>query len=167
MSTIMNQEITIINGSILDSEVKYICHQCNCVTTNSKGLASKIFGKWPCANTYSNRLISGVPSVPGSIDIIKVKNHESNLEQFIINMYGQYYPGTSKYPNNQKDGIKSREQYFRHCLIELSKLHNLESVAFPYGIGCSLAGGHWPTYLSMIKEFANNVDAKIFIYKFM
>lgn len=79
--------LIIVNGSILDSDAKYICHQCNCVTTNSKGLAESIFNKWPWANTYINR---SNPSIVGTIDIMK--NPDNN--QYVVNMYAQYYPGS-------------------------------------------------------------------------
>ena len=36
-------------------------------------------------------------------------------------------------------------------------LPELESVAFPYGIGCGLAGGNWEEYQAMLEEFANMV----------
>ena len=46
-------------------------------------------------------------------------------------MFGQYYPGNPKYPESKIDGIKAREKYFHKCLMEIAKIDNLESLAFP------------------------------------
>jgi hypothetical protein len=34
------------------------------------------------------------------------------------------------------------------------KLLDTDEIAFPYGIGCGLAGGNWKRYEEMIEEFA-------------
>ena len=44
-------------------------------------------------------------------------------------------------------------------------LENLESIGFPYKIGCGAAGGNWNIYFNLLKMFANKVDAKVKIYK--
>jgi hypothetical protein len=54
------------------------------------------------------------------------------------------------------------------CLNKLSlKLEGAsENVAFPYMIGCGLAGGNWKIYLGMITNFADrNPNLNVFIYK--
>ena len=35
---------------------------------------------------------------------------------------------------------------------------NVQTVAIPHRIGCGLAGGHWNTYLELIREFALSCD---------
>jgi hypothetical protein len=43
---------------------------------------------------------------------------------------------------------------------------NIISIAFPYKIGCGLAGGKWEDYESMIYKFAKeNPNIKVKIYK--
>lgn len=43
---------------------------------------------------------------------------------------------------------------------------NIKSVAFPYMIGCGLAGGNWETYLGMITDFQKTyADVSVVIYK--
>jgi O-acetyl-ADP-ribose deacetylase (regulator of RNase III) len=132
-----------IKGNLLNSKTTYIAHQCNCVSTLSSGLAQSIFCKYPYANTYTTK------RTPGTISV-----HRN-----VINMYAQIYPGKSKYPNDTPD---LRIQYFKSCLNEISKLKG-ESIAFPYNIGCGLAGGDWQKYKQLIYEFSKNTTLKVYI----
>lgn len=147
--------IKIIKGDILNSNSQYIIHQCNCVTKNAGGLAKAIFDKYPYANTYISRNNS---STLGSIEI----KGDGKDERFIINMYAQFYPGK---PNYNNDSYENRKQWFYECLLKISKIKNLKSVAIPFGIGCNLAGGNWIDYYKMICDFDKSVNIQIIIYK--
>lgn len=73
-------------------------------------------------------------------------------------MFSQFQPG-------RKDTSSMRLKWFQSCLICVEELSDLKSIAFPYGIGCGAAGGHWPHYLECIKEFASrnpHVDVRIY-----
>lgn len=140
-----------VEADICTAQEQYICHQCNCVSNSYSGLARTIFEKWPQANTYSNRTSTPI----GTISI-----HNIGEDQWIVNMYAQYYPGFA----TVKDSASSRERYFAKCLQELKAL-NPTSVAFPYKIGCGLAGGNWENYYSMIQN-AFDDSTKVVIYKF-
>lgn len=41
-----------------------------------------------------------------------------------------------------------------NCVPFLLRTLNVQTVAIPHRIGCGLAGGHWNTYLELIREFA-------------
>ncbi|MFW5793989.1 MAG: macro domain-containing protein [Bacillota bacterium] len=138
--------IEFIKGNILESNCKYICHQCNCVSKTSAGLASQIFTEFPWADIYKNRENN---STPGTI-IIKGNGLD---KRFVINILGQIYPG-KPYPGN-KDNKESRERYFTFCLKKILKIKDLGSLAFPDHIGCGLAGGDWKKYLFFIKSMDN------------
>jgi O-acetyl-ADP-ribose deacetylase (regulator of RNase III) len=135
-----------IKGNLLNSKTTYIAHQCNCKTNLSSGLAYSIFCKFPHADTYNK---SYIKRIPGTISV-----HNN-----VINMYAQIYPGKSNYPN---DTPELRLQYFKSCLHEISKLQG-ESIAFPYNIGCGLAGGNWQEYKQLISEFSKNTALKVYI----
>ena len=143
--------ITHIKGNLLDATEKYIAHQCNVVSSFASGLAGSIFKKYPYSDIY---LLRNNFDIPGTI-IIKGNGAD---QRYIINMLAQYYPGISRYPDSPKDGIKAREQYFHQCLNEISKIPDLESIAFPFKIGCGLAGGSWNIYLRMIENFAYQIE---------
>lgn len=154
--------IQIIEDSIFNSKEKYLCHQCNCVTQRAAHLSKDVFNHYPYANVYAGR---DVIDTPGSI-IVKGNGKD---QRYIINMFGQYYPGTPKYPLSKTDGLKAREKYFHKCLLEIAKIDNLESLAFPFGIGCGAAGGNWEYYFGTLKNFEKYVNekqgAKVYIYR--
>lgn len=152
--------VIIIHGNLLESKEKYIAHQCNCLTQSSAGIAKNIFDKYPYANTYSSR------TEPDTLASIKILG-DSLENRFVINMFAQYYPGKPKYPESKLDGILARQQYFYQCLLKIAKISDLESIAFPYKIGCNLAGGDWNYYYGVLNNFANHVHDKYHVKTFL
>jgi len=164
--------LKFVNGDLLGSDCTYICHQCNCVTSYGKGLSSAMFSKFPYANIYSERISKNrkdsdffdnlerkEKSVPGHI-IVKGNGKD---ERFVINMLAQYYPGPSKYGN---DSEEKRLRWFQDCLDEMGQLvEENVSFAFPYQIGCGLAGGKWDKYLEMIQKFQKKHKILVSILK--
>src|ERR1700679_1133705 len=114
--------IDIVTGDFFFSKEKYICHQCNCVTSTAAHLAKDVFEKYPYANVYGARQ---EPSKPGEIII----RGDGQSERYVVALLGQYYPGKPKYPHSNLDGTAIREKYFHRALIRLAKIPNLESVA--------------------------------------
>lgn len=153
--------IEIISGNIFDAKEKYICHQTNCVTKRAAHLSKDVFAQYPYADIYTGRLN---PSEPGTIVICG----NGDDQRYVINMLGQYYPGNPKYPDSKLDGIAARKKYFYQCLLRIAKINDIESIAFPWRIGCGAAGGNWDTYLGKIKNFEKYVEpkgVKVVIYK--
>src|SRR5437016_3126543 len=108
--------IHIKQGNLLDATEDYIAHQCNCVSHNAHALAKQLFDRYPYADTYKKRINH---NQPGTIDVFYQQPH-------IINMYAQYYPGTSKYTN---DSSEKRLLWFQQCLEHISHLKNIKTVA--------------------------------------
>jgi|SRR6185369_1222853 hypothetical protein len=154
--------IEIVTGDLFDAKEKYLCHQCNCVTNRAAHLAKDVFARYPYADVYTGRTTH---DKPGTI-IVKGNGQD---QRYVIALLGQYYPGKSKYPNSTLDGILTRQNYFYKCLLRIAQLPNLESVAFPWRIGCGAAGGIWENYLGNITNFANHIEstqgAKVVIYQ--
>lgn len=142
----------MVEGNLLESKTQFIAHQTNCKTRgNGMGLAKHIFEKYPDANTYKNRKI---PSRPGSIDV------SGN----VINMNAQFNPGKAK---NSKMRRK-RIVWFQQCLKKISEIEGIESIAFPFKIGCGLAGGDWKIYKNLIDYFAKrNPHISVEIHRFV
>lgn len=136
----------IIKGSLLEAAEQYIAHQCNCTSVGVAGLAYHIFHMYPKANVEPINREYGKISVHGKV----------------INMYAQYNPGRAT--NSKLDNPEVRQKAFMNCLREIYRLKP-NSVAFPYGIGCGLAGGSWEDYLEMLLllDFNSNID--IVVYK--
>lgn len=170
----------IIIGDLLQSNVDLIVQQSNCLTVRPQGLALKIKEKLGI-DPYSKRKESKINNIaiknhrgtPGTIDVIKrspmiFKN--TIRPTFVCCLYGQYQPGKiNKYPKYRKvtkeDGIletnRQREEWFQQGLNELKKWvleNNIQSIAFPYKIGCGLAGGKWANYYLMIINFAMDIN---------
>lgn len=137
--------ITEVSGDLLEMDTQYIAHQCNCVTTQGKGLSASLFKRFPWADTYTGR---SQPSTPGSIQVFG----DGVAKRFVINMFAQYNPGK---PRPVKDTAHQRQKWFADCLQQIGALPDLQEVAFPYLIGCGLAGGNWEVYLRLLEEFAD------------
>lgn len=145
--------VETIIGDLLLSDAKYIVHQTNCVSIGkAAGLAYYLFNKYPHSDCYKDR---NKPSIPGTIDI----RGDGVNTRLVVNMHAQYLPGGS-WDDIQGDAAEDRKFYFHRCLNRLAKVDNLESVAFPYKIGCGIAGGDWNWYLNAINKFAEYVENK-------
>ena len=165
--------LEIIQKSITEVDAKYIAHQCNCLTTKAAGVAAVIFNAFPYAdvyrtrNNYDVRVSLEQPSSknkrdqPGTIEICG----NGKDQRFVINMFAQVYPGSPKYTESNLDGYDARKKYFAKCLDLIVEIKDLESIAFPYKIGCNLAGGDWENYQKMLEEFSDKINAKILICK--
>lgn len=132
-------------GDILDGPEHFLVHQCNCQTKSSRGLAKQVFTRYPAAaNTYQRQ------RTPGTIDVIEgVAN-----DRHVVNLYAQDSPG------GRTRRSEPRERWFDECLVALQEhIQQLKrplpvTVAFPYAIGCGLAGGDWDVYRNKIEQFA-------------
>lgn len=154
--------IPIINQSLLEANTKYIAHQCNCKSNNFAGLAKSIFTKFPYSNTYKDRIYTGY-NFPGRIDVLG--NGEEN--RFVINMYVQFWPG--KPGKDIYDTNEYRIKYLKQCLSKIAEISDLESIGFPYNLGCGLAGGNWKEYSEVLEIFAAYVakkNVKVLWYKY-
>lgn len=147
--------IEIIKGDLLTAPEQYIVHQCNCISAgkgSGAGLAKAIFEKFPHANIYDNRK---TPDVPGTI-LVKGNGKD---QRYVIAIFGQYYPGGPQFKGT--DTYSNRLSYFTEALGYISCIPNLESIAFPFYIGCGLAAGKWEDYEDMIRVFNHVCKNKV------
>jgi O-acetyl-ADP-ribose deacetylase (regulator of RNase III) len=147
----------LIEGDILECDIQYIAHQCNCVSTGAAGLAYYLFNKFPFSDIYSNRIKKIYD--PGSI----IVSGDGNNSRYVINMFSQFFPGNY----SEKDTLSLRESYFKECLNKILLIEGIQEIAFPYKIGCGLAGGNWEIYEKMIDDFSyyNSHLIEVYIYK--
>ncbi len=124
-------------------------------------LARDVFRKYPYADIYTPRQISKKQDNPGDIIICG----DGVEKRYIIALLGQFYPGSPRYPSSKKDGYIARERYFKEGLDKIAQIEELDSIAFPWGIGCGAAGGNWDSYLKMINDFAERVEANVLVVK--
>lgn len=96
----------------------------------------------------------------GKIDIFCVEKGEKSEDKnkYVVNLYGQNRPGK---PVQDIETEEMRLSWFEMGLNQLADIvaHNTV-VAFPFMIGCGLAGGNWPRYQMKISEFNEKVKGK-------
>ena len=135
-----------VHGDLLAHDADYIVHQCNCRTTRAMGLACSLFCSFPHADTYNPKLAPMPPKrVPGTLTL---HGGPGTGLRGVINLYGQDAPGKTAETKAQ------RLTWFQNALQQLADVPNLNSVAFPHGIGCGLAGGSWTQYEAALGAFA-------------
>lgn len=150
--------MNIINRDILTLEPGwYICHQANCTSSSGRGLAKALFERFPESNIYKWRQYH-MFSVPGTIQITPADG------QMIVHLMGQY---TSGKPTGA-DTTALREDWFQmslqkfaeflHQKWEQDKPKEKFKIAFPWHIGCGLAGGNWDHYMGLLLKFKLLVD---------
>jgi O-acetyl-ADP-ribose deacetylase (regulator of RNase III) len=155
--------LKIVQGDILESDAKYIVHQCNCVSASAGGLAGFLFEKYPYSDIYQERIQSNTIHKPGDLYI----RGNGKDQRYVINAMAQVGPGEPR-PNRKikdfwhyiPDSAQARETYFSRCLQKIALIDNLETVAFPWKIGCGLAAGDWNRYLAVLEHFATTLSRR-------
>ncbi|EGD80553.1 swarming motility protein YbiA [Salpingoeca rosetta] len=144
-------------GDLLKATEQCIAHQCNAVSTYAKGLSKVIFSRYPQADLYTKQhKQASKKSKPGTTQFHAGKPH------CVINMVAQRSPGRPR----ASETAEQRLEWFKECLAKIAANKDIESVAFPYMIGCGLAGGKWEDYKAAIASFAaRNPHIQVAIYK--
>ncbi|CAJ1355695.1 unnamed protein product [Effrenium voratum] len=173
-----------VTGDLLTAQEQYIVQQSNCATTYAAGLAAAISSSFPHADVYApdrrRERGSEKGDVPGTIAVCGGPCASQDQEKRgVINVFAQFRPGKpsrKEGPVEYKglvsspdvvDDERQRLEWFKAGLQRIAELP-VESIAFPYQIGCGLAGGRWPSYLEALEEFAAKVEpqgVKVKIYK--
>jgi O-acetyl-ADP-ribose deacetylase (regulator of RNase III) len=157
---------TIIKGDLLEvTDVEYIVQQTCCTACRACGLSQAITTKWPSINPYGERrkwgrtnwAVQEDRAEPGTIAVYEFEEPQGNLKG-VVCAFAQVChgkPGVAKDPLGLAgaDTAADRLRYFQSCLDCLEEL-GATSLAFPYGIGCGLAGGSWPKYEAMLRNWS-------------
>ena len=156
----------LIEGDLLESNATYIVHQCNCMSVGpAAGIAKVIFSRFPWADCYREREGVRPPiygQMPGDIQICG----NGKDQRFVVNLFGQFYPGGPSSNHQELDFPSHRQEWFNAAMNRLTRKMISEgegesTVAFPWQIGCGIAGGDWEGfYLPRIDEFALGVGIR-------
>jgi len=142
--------LTVIKGDLLQADEQIIVHQCNCVTSESKIVYT--VEKYPYSNVYTI-----FPRVPGEVLI----TYPEEKGPIVVAFLAQYYPGRSRPGDSRTERLK----WFRECIGSLAifmKERGIDRVAFPFKIGCGLAGGIWEDYLRILEDFSKTINVIIY-----
>lgn len=166
-----------IKGNLLTyDKADVICQQNNCWTRKPHGLSKVIQEKFPYVRLYANRLgktpnIANEPDEPGKCHLFTKEKSVT-----VACLLGQWRPGVPGkwnhvYPEHEElnDTFGQRQVWFSDALDDMAK--QLDSgrtwvVAFPYKIGCGLAGGNWEHYLDIIEQMEsayNHIEVHIVV----
>lgn len=146
-------EITyhVQNGNLLSITEGLICHQVNCLGIMGAGLAKQIRDKYPeVYQQYRDLCREGGYTLLGSIQVIKINELLS-----VVNVFGQEKIGTDSRKTNYEAVDHAFNKLKRH--IEIHQL-DPDKVYIPEKMGCTLGGGNWNVYLSIIVQYFPSVN---------
>lgn len=140
----------VIEDDIVTGNYDVFCHQVNCKGVMGAGIAKQIRSRYP--EVY-REYMSG-RKVLGEIGI--VRTHDDRI---CVNMFAQDGYG--------RDRRYTDYEAFEKCLLRLqrflSESHRDWKLAFPYKIGCGLAGGDWRVVSKMLQDFSATVPQDVYI----
>lgn len=150
-----------ISGDLLTFPASVLVQQCNTVARKPHGLSQTLFKAFPYADIYTTR--GKEPYITGTVELRLSTNHSG---PDVANLIGQKYPGKSK---RADDTYEHRVFWFETALEALLEEANQNeawtTIAFPYKIGCGLAGGDWSKYEKLIDAFARRYKGRTVIVK--
>lgn len=162
----------VVRGDLLEARTDYLIQQCNCLTVRSHGLSTAIEEKYRYAAIYGRRkslgnrniAITQDRAVPGTY--FAAIPPEGEIGPKILCLFGQWRPGKiaapyfDKYPESEPAETQAqRLLWFKVALTSFGESlvsradRKKHKIAFPYKIGCGLAGGKWSDYLTILGEF--------------
>ena len=150
-----------VKGNIVKDYYPFIVHQVNCKGVMGAGLAKQIRNEWPWVyREYMELCTEYAKKGESLLGHIMISSATGLHAKRIVGLFAQ-------------DGYGRNKRYtdysaFRECLKVLKKeldryggVYN--SIAFPYGIGCGLAGGDWNIIQDLIKDFESTIKQKVYI----
>lgn len=161
-------------GDLLTASEDYIVQQCCCTACRPHGLSDAIASAFPHGNAYAlrkpvaprrNTAREEDRPEPGTSLILG----NGTSQRYIVCLFGQMAMGKpGRYEAfGTSDSAEDRELYFQQSLEHLStQIPAKCSLAFPYKIGCGLAGGDWNKYKTMLKKWEQqNMGYTVVLYK--
>jgi O-acetyl-ADP-ribose deacetylase (regulator of RNase III) len=153
----------VVVGDLTKVPASYVAHQCNCTSLWAKGVAAAVFEAWPHADAYRGRV---APSKPGTVGVVPPRARAPG----VLNLFAQVNPGPPR--GVPDDGPADRRRYFAQCLAKIKTLVATGAlgacpggIAFPWNIGCGLAGGEWARYEDMLAGFAATAKVVVLLVK--
>lgn len=161
--------IKIIDGDLLDTDAKIICHQVNCQGKMRSGVALHIRNNYPHVFDEYSKVCS--PEMFGKVQLVPVHKEYIGItpgtittipsdEQYICNMFSQDNYG---YDGEQYTSIDA----IRKCFEAIKALTYIKNnlcgakIAMPYKIGCVRGGADWNEVYAIIEEVFKDCDVEL------
>lgn len=171
--------LQVVTGDLTAVEADFLVQQCNCLTVKAHGLSQALARKNPAWNLYAQR----TPVCTQNLATPETRGHPGTtvlLDDKVVCLLAQWRPGRvgvkywHAYPESDPpESAEMRLQWFQSCLDGLTQAvaNELERrtlsgattdptpgsglvVAFPWRIGCGLAGGDWSKYRAELERWA-------------
>lgn len=143
--------VRIIEGNLFDTGAKYIGHQVNCQGVMGSGVAKQVKQRYPSAYAKYKHLCDWASEEYDRKEVLLGTTQNVIVgDKVILNIFAQDHYG--------RDG-RCYTDYtaFRKCMQEIrSKVPQGSKIAFPYRIGCGLAGGDWDKVLSIVNDILSD-----------
>lgn len=153
--------IEYINGDLLETNVKVIMHQTNCLGAMGAGIALQIKKKYP--EVYE-KYVEFCKSVKVSKELLgECLIVKTNNNKYIANLFGEdkFYPVGVRHTDY--DALKKSLTTLKTWMIE----NNIKTCGCPDMIGCGLAGGSRDIVLNFLKSlFEEDTDITLKIVKY-
>ena len=152
----LTENFQIVKGNLLkDFSGDIVAHQVNCKGVMGGGIARQIKDIYPDTYMEYNCFCNEEEYLLGKMLISNTPKYK------IANLFGQ-------------DGFARGSRQTNYMALEssLNKLKNymqanfIESVGFPYMIGCGLAGGDTDVVMDMIKRVFKNTYIEVTFYDY-
>lgn len=146
----------IIKGDLLHANAAFICHQVNCKNVMGAGVAKALYSKYPevkseyhkfCLNANSSK------DLLGEIQIVPLHSRDTA----VINIFGQLDYG------RQRGVVYTDYEALKKAFIKINQECAFKPVAFPYGIGCGLAGGDWEKVERLMLRYLLDCNVKVYL----
>ena len=148
------------NTNLLQANVDAFGHCANCFCTMGSGIARQIREIFPEAYEADCKTSKGDKSKFGKFSLANVSGNQYNKSlKYIYNLYGQFNYGTESRKLNYEAIYSALESMAANC-----QNNGVLKVGFPYGMGCRLAGGHFPIVEKMIEVIFKDFDVYICSY---
>lgn len=151
--------VRLIRGNLLDSDAKYICQQVNCQGAMGAGLAKQIAEKWPNVKKEYVKFCDSKKQkqdLLGDIQLVTANGgFQKKDDPLILNIFGQFYYG--------HEGVYTDYSALIKAFRKINQIYKGESLAFPYGFGCGLAGGEWQDVETLIVKYLPDCDVTIYL----
>lgn len=144
-------------GNLVTGNYDIFCHQVNCMGVMGAGIAKQIKERYPEVYSYYVEKCKNDSHPLGKIQCVTTSDGRTCVNIFAQMKYG-------------KDRVYTDYVAFKLCLRRLKNYLDThvpkdKIVAFPYGIGCGLAGGNWTVISKLLEEFSKTVKQKVVIVK--
>ncbi len=141
-------------SALLDGEVEFLMHCCNCRNNFGSGIAKEIRERIPSAYKADIKHYNANGKILGSM----------STDGRVLNLYGQDYFGRKSSLMN--DNFSRQLSYIAlvEAMLEASRYAPKGStISVPYLMGSDRAGGKWEIVLTLLEEIF--IDHKVIVYK--